>query len=367
LLPPGFLDHEGTSDAQRHGKMIAAAAALTLATGAAGWAVHSQWLADDRAPTRIVRRLPAREDVVARATSPAVPALNEPLRPNSLAQPPVLPASRAVATSGLHEVNDARPIPVDAMEEDNPTSPAFASAGGAVFADPVQPAVGTGDPADGLGLRITRVVDDHSQNYHTRPSPDGTRVAFDSDRDGVRAVFVANADGRGLRRISPDGFAAAPNWSPDGKTLSYVRAEVDNPNVWNIWAHDLESGESRRLTSNSSGRLLGGSWFPDGHRIAYSNGNSIIVLDVATSRPTVYPSPQAGRRTGSPSVSPDGRWIIFQVSGDGAWLLDLSDGTSHKVLSDPALGDFTWSPDGSRVAYYDRRDGEWNVWVMAAR
>ena len=139
-----------------------------------------------------------------------------------------------------------------------------------MFTDPVQPAVGTSDPAGGLGLRITRVVDDHSRNYHTRPSPDGTRVAFDSDRDGERAVFVANADGRNLRRISGEGFAAAPNWSPDGRTLSYVRAEVDNPNVWNLWAHDLDSGDSRRLTSNASGRPGGGSWFPDGHRIAYS-------------------------------------------------------------------------------------------------
>ena len=50
-----------------------------------------------------------------------------------------------------------------------------------------------------------------------------------------------------------------------------VRAEVDNPNVWNLWAHDLDSGDSRRLTSNASGRPGGGSWFPDGHRIVYSN------------------------------------------------------------------------------------------------
>jgi Tol biopolymer transport system component len=59
--------------------------------------------------------------------------------------------------------------------------------------------------------------------------------------------------------------------------------------------------------------------------------------------------------------------VIYQLSGDGAWLLDLSDGSSHKVLSDPAIGDFTWSPDGSRVAYYSRREAEWNVWVVAAR
>jgi Helix-turn-helix domain/WD40-like Beta Propeller Repeat len=364
--PPGILDPAVSTGSPRRGSMIAAAAALTLATGAAGWAVRSQWTTDDRTSAHVVRRLPAREEIVARATPSSTPAMNEPLRQSALAEPPVLPASRPVSTSGIHPASDARLIPVDATEDDT-TSPAFASAGGVMFADPVQSAVGAGDPTDGLGLRITRVVDDRSQNYHTRPSPDGRLVAFDSDREGERAVFIANADGRNLRRISGDGFAAAPNWAPDGSKLSFVRAEVDNPNVWNIWAHDLGSGESRRLTSNPSGRPLGGSWFPDGHRIAYSSGSSIIVLDVASSRPAIYPSPQPGRKTGAPAVSPDGRWVIYQVSGDGAWLLDLSDGSSHKVLSDPSLGDFTWSPDGSRVAYYNRREGEWNVWVMAAR
>ena len=365
--PPSFLDSDVATDAPRRSSMVAAAAALMLVTGAVGWAVHSQWMTDDRASAKIVRRLPAREQLVARATPAAAPAVNEPLRSASLGHPSVLPVARPVSTSGAAPASDARLIPVDATEDDTTPSAALASAGGVMFTDPVQPAVGTSDPAGGLGLRITRVVDDHSRNYHTRPSPDGTRVAFDSDRDGERAVFVANADGRNLRRISGEGFAAAPNWSPDGRTLSYVRAEVDNPNVWNLWAHDLDSGDSRRLTSNASGRPAGGSWFPDGHRIAYSSGSSLIVLDVASGKPAIYPSPQPGRKTGVPAVSPDGRWVIFPLSGDGAWLLDLSDGSSLKVLSDPAVSDLTWSPDGSRVAYYNRRENEWSVWVMAAR
>jgi hypothetical protein len=364
--PPSLLDPDGSAETPRRSSMIAAAAALALATGGAAWAVHSQLMTDDRASAQIVRRLPAREQVVARAESGATPAASQALPAVPLRQP-LLPGSHPVSTSGVHPAADGRLIPVDATEDDSGPPPAPASAGGVMFADPVQPAVGTGDPAGGLGLRITRVVDDHSRSFHTRPSPDGTRVAFDSDRDGERAVFVANADGRNLRRVSGEGFAAAPNWSPDGKTLSFVRAEVDNPNVWNLWAHDLESGDSRRLTSNASGRPLGGSWFPDGHRIAYSGASSIIVLDVASGRPAIYPSPQPGRTTGSPAVSPDGRWVIFQLAGDGAWLLDLTDGSSLKVLSDPALTDFTWSPDSSRVAYYNRREGEWNVWVMAAR
>ena len=48
-------------------------------------------------------------------------------------------------------------------------------------------------------------------------------------------------------------------------------------------------------------------------------------------------------------------------------LLGLSVGSSRKVLSDPSAGDFTWSPDGTRVAYYSRHDREWGVWIAVAR
>jgi Tol biopolymer transport system component len=261
----------------------------------------------------------------------------------------------------------ASPLPGLAVEDDEGLD-ARPSGGGVAFADPVLLPTSAGAASDGgLGLRITRVLDDQGRNEHARPSPDGTRVAFDSERDGERAVFVADANGQNLRRVSGAGAAAAPNWSPDGRVLSYVRAEEHNPSVWNLWALDLATGESRRLTSHTSGRPVGGAWFRDGKRLAYSRGADVVVLDVPSGRPAVYPAPQAGRRVGAPAVSPDGRWIVYHVEKDGAWLMDLGDGSSRKVLSDPSIGDLAWSPDGSRVAFYSRREREWGVWMMAAR
>jgi TolB protein len=219
----------------------------------------------------------------------------------------------------------------------------------------------------GAVLRITSIVDDRAQNFHARQSPDGMLIAFDSDRDGERGVYIAGADGQNVRRISGDGFAAIPTWSPDGQTIAFVRAEADRPKVWNLWTADVSSGRERRLTSYKVGAPWGGSWFPDGRRIAYSHETNLVVLDIDTGRERVFGSPIAGHLVRTPAVSPDGKRVMFQVYRDGAWLLEIADGTMRKVLSDPSAEEYTWSPDGQRVAYHSRSDGSWGVWVMAPR
>jgi TolB protein len=219
----------------------------------------------------------------------------------------------------------------------------------------------------GAILRITSVVDDSARNFHARPSPDGRRIAFDSDRDGERGVYVADADGKNVTRISGEGFAAIPSWSPDGGTIAFVRAEPNRPKVWNLWTADLASGETRRLTSYRVGQPWGASWFPEGRRIAYSHEARLVVLDLATGSTRVYPSPVKGRLVRTPAVSPDGKRVMFQVYHDGTWLLEVGDGSMRKVLSDPSAEEYTWAPDGRRVAYHSRAAGGWGVWLMAAR
>jgi hypothetical protein len=247
-------------------------------------------------------------------------------------------------------------------------APPFDSNGSAVFFHGVDEGVDSpmqtdGSP-DGSVLHVTSIVDDDgAKNYHVQISPDGRSIAFDSDRDGERGVYVAHRDGTSVRRVSGPGFAAVPTWAPDGGRLAFVRAEADKPTVWNLWVLEVADGTRQRLTNYPDGQLWGASWFPDGRRVCYSHDDSLYVLDLATKNATKYAAPTRGRLARTPAVSPDGRRVVFQVFPSGAWLLDLKDGSMRRILTDPTAEEFTWAPDGRRVAFHSRRQGGWGLWV----
>jgi Tol biopolymer transport system component len=214
-------------------------------------------------------------------------------------------------------------------------------------------------------LRVLTILENGAKNYHIHPSPDGTQIAFDSDRDGERGVYLANIDGTHVRRISGSGYAAVPTWSPRGDRLAFLRGEDQRPDVWNLWLYALSTGATERVTNFRFGQTWGASWFSDGDRICYSHEDRLFVHDLASRRSRQYTSPLPGRLVRTPAVSPDGTRVIFQVARHGAWLLDLTDGSMRVVLNDPTAEEFAWSPDGRRVAYHSRRDGSWGIWFTA--
>jgi hypothetical protein len=299
------------------------------------------------------------------ASAPKIEAVTGEIVPgrNALAPAPSVAKRTAVATA------TGAPAPLDLPTPDGAFSPSFAATGSALFFH-------AGHEHDGRllvtdlnsqgPLQIVTMLADGAKNYHPRLSPDGRLIAFDSDRDGERAVYVAGRDGGDVRRVSDVGFAAIPTWSPNMKWLTFVRAEPNQPKVWNLWRRDVATGELRRLTSYRYGQTWGASWFPDARRICYSHENQIVVLDIESGAQESFQSPRGNRLLRTPAVSPDGSRIVFQVYHDGVWLLDLQTREMRRIIDDPTAEEFAWNPQGTRVAYHSRRGGEWRIWVTDA-
>ena len=95
--------------------------------------------------------------------------------------------------------------------------------------------------ADGSGqTRLTSSGDaNRSTDYRPDWSPDGTKIAFTSYRDGNFEIYVMNADGSGQTNISNNpAYDFDPSWSPDGTKIAFTSYRDDNFEIYDMIADD---------------------------------------------------------------------------------------------------------------------------------
>lgn len=183
-----------------------------------------------------------------------------------------------------------------------------------------------------------------------RLSPDGRRLA----------VVVRNPDGsdvwvhdlqRGTKlRLTSAGNNRRPRWSPDGLRIAFQ----SNGDIY--LRQSDGAGESEGLIT-SSGAQFTDAWAPDG-TIVYNEGSSSRALwAVAPGRPPVRISPASPFSERGGSVSPDGKWLVFvsNESGRDEVYLQPFPGPGAKVAISSGGGRrAAWSRDGREIFY--RRD-----------
>jgi dipeptidyl aminopeptidase/acylaminoacyl peptidase len=190
---------------------------------------------------------------------------------------------------------------------------------------------------NGDGTNEVNLTDHPAIDEHPDWSPDGTQLAFISNRDDVPGnadgnleIFVMNADGTGVRQVTDTVYPFPgqggydhyePDWSPGGTRIAYS---------WNS---------------------------PDGSVEVYT-----INVDGTDEVPVTDPEDQANKW--GPEYSPDGTRLLYTwgfgyltgqdlhtISPDGTGEVNL---TPDTINSDELLG--TWSPDGTRIAFVSTRD-----------
>jgi serine/threonine-protein kinase len=160
-------------------------------------------------------------------------------------------------------------------------------------------------------------------------SPDGTRVAYQSDREGDLAIFWQPSDGSApaqrLTRPDKDTTHAPESWSSDGK---YVLYSVSQGSMSSLWVYSFETKKGTAFGDVRSPRLMSPTFSPDGHWIAYTTTTG------GQNQVFVQPFPATGIRylVGSgarPQWSPDGKEIFFYRT-DGTFVKTV---TTHPSFS----------------------------------
>jgi Tol biopolymer transport system component len=122
---------------------------------------------------------------------------------------------------------------------------------------------------DGTGLtKLTQDPDPLVPIDDTRPdwSPDGARIAFQSNRTGNNEIYLMNPDGSDVRQLtSHPATDAAPEWSPDGERIAFQSNRDGNDD---IWVMNADGSGLVQLTDNAV-RDAKPSWSRDGKRIAF--------------------------------------------------------------------------------------------------
>jgi dipeptidyl aminopeptidase/acylaminoacyl peptidase len=246
--------------------------------------------------------------------------------------------------------------------------------------------------ADGTGE--VNITNHPAIDAHPDWSPDGTKIAFVSNRNDVPAnadgnleVFTMNADGSAVTQVTdsvypfPGQFGYDhyhPSWSPEGSRLTY---EWDGPQGREVYVIDVDgTGETLITDPLDPANKLEPDWSPVDGRIAYTwgfgylSGQDVHVINADGTGDTNLTSDTEFSDEFDAAWSPDGTRFafvttrnpgqfglpnedIYAMQSDGSGLIQLTDYLGFD--NNPS-----WTPDGTQVTFSSARNGAYDLFTV---
>ncbi len=116
--------------------------------------------------------------------------------------------------------------------------------------------------------RARRLTDGNGINTEPSWNPNGTQIAFTSDREGGPQVYLMQDDGSNLRRLTGEGlYNASPAWSPNGAMIAYVSRFEGK---FDLFIYKLGEGKAYQITTGVS-TSESPAWSPDERRLVFTS------------------------------------------------------------------------------------------------
>jgi Tol biopolymer transport system component/tRNA A-37 threonylcarbamoyl transferase component Bud32 len=188
-------------------------------------------------------------------------------------------------------------------------------------------------------------------------SPDGRRVAFIATSGGLPQLWILDRTLKTVSRLTPQGSAQYPAWSPNGDTVYYSGNAGSGD--WDIWRQAADgsgaperalqqAGDQREITIPNTGRFA---------LIRQGFTGGLYTLPLA---PVSAPRPWVanGFFPRAPSFSPNGRWVAYTANESGKdeiYVRAFPNAGRRWQVSSGGGTEPLWSSDG-RAIYYRRAD-----------
>jgi Tol biopolymer transport system component/DNA-binding winged helix-turn-helix (wHTH) protein len=197
-------------------------------------------------------------------------------------------------------------------------------------------------------------------------SPDGKRIAFQSDRSGNPEIWMCDSDGQNISQLTffRKGVAGTAQWSPDGSQIAFDYRATGMSDVYVI---NMNGGVPRRVTTEDADDSVP-SWSRDGKSLYFASNRS-GTLEVWKTPVEGGQAVQLTKHGGFTAFeSSDGRYIYFNKNAGcpGVWKMPVDGGDETLVLNNSGAGNWgQWSvadsgiyfidyqPDGLSVAFFN--------------
>jgi Tol biopolymer transport system component/DNA-binding winged helix-turn-helix (wHTH) protein len=210
-------------------------------------------------------------------------------------------------------------------------------------------------------------------------SPEGKWIAFSTAPPGHSnsVISLLSVETLEVRKLS-DPIVGVQDWgpvfSPDGKQLAYVRANMIHTTA-EIFVMSANGSGTRRLTSDNAWITAPPAWTRDGKSILFSSTRSGLptLWRIPVSGGSPVQETQVGVKAFGPRVAPSGHRLIFEqkMVNSSLWSLDLSDigendGRRQVTASKGRNGAAELSPDGKRIVFVSDRSGSDEIYICNA-